>query len=67
MEKWRLVHNYRRAVDRGLTLPILCRCGSEYIWAPGADADPVLSCYSCNSTIIPGLYIWDQIEKALNE
>lgn len=68
MDKWALIHNYRRAVANDEALPILCPdCNYELAVQVGTDGEPALRCFSCRSVITPGLHVWDQIKKVLND
>ena len=68
MNKWSVVHNYRKAIQRGKASPITCpECAEEYIWTPDKNNDPALYCLACSSTVYIGLDVWNQIEKVLNE
>lgn len=68
MNKWAIMHEYRRAVANGKASAIKCPdCNSELVPIYGRDEDPSLKCLSCRTVFEPGVYVWDQIIKALRE
>lgn len=68
MDKWALIHAFRKKVANGEAIAIKCPdCNDELFVAVGADMEPVLRCYYCRSIINPGLNVWEQIKRVLND
>lgn len=62
-ELWEVVHNYRRAVRRGLGNPIRCPEDSqELVPVFGRDNEPVLRCLVCKTIYTIGLDMIDQMK-----
>jgi hypothetical protein len=68
LNKWETIHTYRHKVAKGEALAIRCPdCDYELVVTVGSDGDPALKCFSCRVVFTPGLDVWDQIKKALND
>jgi len=68
LTKWQAIHKHKKLVQQGTAMPI--RCPNEeaiYITRIGQDEEPVLYCYMCKTTVIPGLWLYKQLEAAINE
>lgn len=49
-EQWVIVHDYRRAVRRGIAEALLCsEDRDELVPVVGKDSEPVLRCLRCNA------------------
>lgn len=56
MDKWAIVHDWRRRVARGLAEPRRCpEDRSELVPSIGLDDEPVLRCMVCRSVLHLGL------------
>lgn len=68
MTKWEAMHSYRRLAKSDKATPLTCPDdGNLYITRIGKDDEPVLYCYFCKTTVIPGISLWKQMEAILNE
>lgn len=68
MDKWQIVHNFRRCVEEGHAAPLLCPEDENILHAsPDKDGEPVFKCYYCGTVYNPGLKIWDQITAIVKE
>lgn len=66
MDKWALMHMYRRAFQSNEVPRPVCRCGN-WLWIGiGAEDDPILECWSCDADpIVPGVQFWATIKEQL--
>lgn len=66
MDKWSLIHGYRRLVRLELAEDIRCPEDNS-IYAVKIDSNdaPVLHCYTCVSTVTPGLSLWKALEASV--
>ena len=61
-------HKYRRLVRRGLAPALCCAtCEFELVLGIGPKDEPVLKCYTCNSTITPGKDTNDKVRAIVTE
>lgn len=61
MDKYQLLHDYNKLVRRDMANPLECnRCNIEYTVRLGPD-EPVLKCYGCGGTLIPGDKLYGEI------
>lgn len=69
INKFQTLHAYRRLVRRGLAnaQPLTCTCGEVYGLGIGKDDQPILRCFYCNSTVVPGKSFYDQIGAVVKE
>ena len=68
MDKWELMHAYRHKVAKGEANEIRCPdCQDILYTVVGSEDEPVLKCFFCRNTITPGLDVWDQIKRVLND
>lgn len=66
MDKWAIIHDYRRAVASGKVSPIRCPdCNDELYTVVGTDTEPALKCFYCRSVFTPGLDLWEEIKRAI--
>lgn len=67
MDKWDLIHAYRRAAEEGLVLPLSCPDdNTELVSRIGPKDDPVLWCWKCNTVTTPGIDVYTQIAWVLD-
>lgn len=64
---FQIFHNYNRLVRRGLAKPLEHSCGGQYVLAMGEKDLPVLKCYSCNTTTLPGTKMYGDIKAVVEE
>jgi len=62
-------HLYNRLVRRGLVKPLTCRhCpDSELVLMLGKDEQPNFHCFSCGTTVIPGLDLYNRCRAVVKE
>lgn len=62
-------HDYNKMVRRNAAEPLKCpECKTEYTLRMAAfTEEPYLQCYGCNSSIKPGLRLYNDIVKITNE
>lgn len=60
-------HKYNRLVRRGLVKPLSHSCGTEYALQLGRDDEPVLKCYLCGTTTLPGSKMYSDIRAVVKE
>lgn len=66
MDKWLLIHDYRRLVSANLADDLRCPDDAAvYAVKIDKDSEPVLHCFLCSSTVTPGLSLWKQLEAAV--
>lgn len=64
--KWEIMHDYRRAVRRGLAEPYLCYTDhSELVPVVDIDDNPALKCLVCRSVSHIGLEQLEAMEAKL--
>lgn len=67
VDKWDLIHAYRRAADEGLVKHLSCPDDDEKLVSRiGPDDEPVLWCWKCNTVTTPGLHVYDEIRRVLD-
>lgn len=65
-EKWDVIHDYRRAVRRGLASPLTCpEDGVELVPVIDPNDGPALRCTTCLAVYSIGLDMWDQMKAAI--
>jgi hypothetical protein len=68
---WQIFHSYQNIVIKGDARPFLCQeCEIELIMRigpDGVDAGPVLWCPSCDSVLVPGLDLIQQVTAVVKE
>lgn len=63
-EMWRIVHDWRIAVRRGLAKPILCRKDeTEMTPRMGRGGTPILYCMTCRLKTYPGIKMLDGMKN----
>lgn len=68
MNKWSIIHDYRRLVRSNLADDLRCPDDNAiYIVKIDQDDSPVLHCFLCSSTVTPGLSLWKQMESAVED
>lgn len=68
LTNWELFHNYRRLVEDGKAAQLLCpECDTPVVTRIGADDEPVLWCYTCLSSLRPGLDLLAQVRAVVSE
>ncbi len=68
MNKWELIHNYRRMVAQGNAEPINCPDDNgELLPVVSDDGEPALRCLSCRTVISPGLRIYEQMQRVVEQ
>jgi len=66
VDKWPLIHEYRRMVSSGEAREIRCPdCGFELVPVVASDGDPALRCFSCMTVFNIGSGVYDQIKKVV--
>lgn len=66
--EFRIFHLYNRLAKAGKVKPLTCpNCETTLVTAFGEDDSPVLKCYGCGATIVPGLEAYDQMKAVVNE
>lgn len=64
--KWEIMHDYRRAVRRGLAQPNLCTVDEvELVPVVDKDGNPALKCLVCKCVSHLGLYDLERMESQL--
>lgn len=66
MDKWGLVHSYRRMVEAGILEPLLCPDHDEPIQLMitiGPHDEPQWICFECMGRYRPGTDFYDQIKE----
>lgn len=65
---FKVFHDYRRLVRRGLAKPLTCRhCGNELTLMIGKKDEPVLKCFFCNILVKPGLGMYNDLRAVVKE
>lgn len=68
LTNWQLFHLYRRLVDEGKALHLLCpECDYPLITRIGPNDEPVLWCYGCLSSIRPGSDVINRVRAVVTE
>ncbi|AXH68731.1 hypothetical protein SEA_COMRADE_13 [Streptomyces phage Comrade] len=66
--EWSIFHNYRHLADEGKVKHLQCPdCGHNLTTRLGQDDEPTLWCAICDSTIRPGLDLYDRIRAVVSE
>lgn len=64
----RYFHLYNRLVRRNQAEALSCpHCENAYVLAADDDDSPVLRCYTCESTIEPGLNMYERVVSKVSE
>lgn len=62
MTKWQAIHAFNRLVKQERVEPLKCPDDdATYVTKIGKDDEPVLHCFACESTVLPGLALWKQL------
>lgn len=65
---FRLFHRYNKLVRRDLVQPLTCGvCDTPLITGVGKEDELVLKCYSCGSSLVPGLATLGRVEAVVKE
>jgi len=68
MNKWEYVHAYRNLAEEGKVRFLSCPdCNENLISRIDEDEEPMFWCPICDTTIRPGLDMYDQIRAVVNE
>lgn len=68
MNKWELIHSYRRAWNDNKVGWIQCPdCEIPLRVVVDKDDDPALRCDGCKARYRPGTEVWSNIKKNLDE
>lgn len=68
MDRWGIVHNYRRCVEAGHAAALSCpECENILNPSPDSDGEPIFKCYYCSITYDPGLNVWDNMQAVVKE
>lgn len=68
MNRWAIIHEYRRLVDMGMIPESRHYCGGKFITrAVGDPPDPRLVCLSCGDKIDPGLNEYTKMLGAIED
>lgn len=68
MDKWAVMHSYRRHAANGEVPAILCPDDDqECVPMMGEDGEPVLRCIDCDSRFAIGSFVYDQMIQNLKE
>lgn len=63
-DKWEIWHSFDRAVKYGFLEPLYCPDDGFGLSLQGNDDDePVLYCYQCHGTIVPGARVTQQVHS----
>lgn len=66
MNKWSIIHDYRRLTISNLAEDLRCPDDNAiYVVKIDQHDEPVLHCFLCSSTVAPGLSLWKQMESAV--
>lgn len=67
MDKWSIIHGYRRLVRDNVAYELSCpEDNAVYAVKMDKDGEPVLHCFTCSSTVTPGLSLWGRLEAAVS-
>jgi hypothetical protein len=66
-DHWKLVHAYRKLAEEGKTEFMKHECGTILVSMIGENDEPVFWCVSCDVKIVPGVWVYDQMEAAIKE
>lgn len=65
MDKWDILHTYRRFAEQGLVQPLTCSvCDARVHTRLSSDDDPMLCCLAGHNTF-PGTNWYDEVEKMI--
>ena len=63
-----LFHRYQAQAAKGLVPKLTCSTdGFEYVVRVGQDDEPLLHCYSCGSTLKPGIKMYESLQEVLGD
>lgn len=66
--EWSYFHSYRKLAENGKVKFLQCPdCSATLVTMGDEDNNPVLWCSHCDSTIRPGLDLYDQIRAVVRE
>lgn len=66
--EWSVFHNYRRLAQEGKAKFLRCPdCDGILVTQPDKKADPILWCIHCDTKILPGLDMYEQIKAVVSE
>jgi len=66
--EWSIFHNYRRLAQDGKAKPLTCPdCDNQLFTQADENNDPILWCIACDTKILPGLDMYDQIKAVVRE
>lgn len=70
MNKFAILHAYRRLVRRGKAsaFPLMCQtCAEEYSLSIGDEDRPVLKCFYCGSSVTPGDNFYKRLAAVVSD
>jgi len=69
MDKWHVVHDYRRLADRGNVPWLICKYCREGLKISIAENgnDPAFNCWTCGVRIYPGDYVFEQLKQMTDD
>ena len=66
--EFKYFHLYNRLVRRQLVKPLACRhCDNPFTLRADENDQPVLRCYFCSTTVLPGLDLYRQVRAVVKE
>ena len=61
-------HRYNTLARDGKAKTLICKyCQDPLVLSIGDDDEPVLKCFSCNITTVPGLVFYENIKSQVEE
>jgi hypothetical protein len=68
MDKWEIIHGYRRLAEAGKAQPWECPEDQWPMVSMGDDDDePYLWCYTCNGRVVPSLVMYQRMKATIDE
>jgi hypothetical protein len=68
LSEFKIFHDYNKLVRRGAAEPLTCEaCHTTYVVSIGANDEPILKCFVCNTQVRPGLRVKSEMRRIIDE